>query len=125
MLKFQIERGLTTRIVDTAASTGCNISNPYYVIFGQDAENRTAGSYANSNVWLGMGRGDFYSNGSYHNAWWFKYLFVTIMYKEDSTGIIIVENDTNTETDESSSEVSKLPKDYYQKYPLPTASTET
>ena len=125
MLKFQIERGLTTRIVDTAASTGCNISNPYYVIFGQDAENRTAGSYANSNVWLGMGRGDFYFDGSYYNAWWFKYLFVTIMYKEDSTGIIIVENDTNTETDESSSEVSKLPKDYYQKYPLPTASTET
>ena len=129
MLKFKIARGLKNRMVDTAVSKNCNVLNEYYVIFGQDAENRTAGSYENSNVWLGMGRGDFFTlnqstdeTGYYRNAWWFKYLFVTIMYKEDGAGGITVEDDINTENVEVYNEDLSL--DYYQRYPLPKSCEE-
>ena len=116
MLEFRMAPGLIARKVDTAVSKGCNVMNEYYVIFGANANDKTAGSEDGSDVWLGLPSDEFHSGGNhtvdnYKNVWWFKYLFVTIMYKEGG-----VEDDINTTETETATNVGI---DYYQRYPLP------
>ena len=89
-LEFRIAHGVSGQMVNTAVSQNCKENSTWYIVAGQHAEDYTAGIIAGSNIWLGMGRGDLFDMG-YHNLWWFKYLFVNIMYKEGG-------NETDTVT---------------------------
>ena len=113
VISFPITRSQKDYVVNTGGeSETCYASSEYYVVFGESAEKYTAGSRAGSQIWLGQGRGHLYYDGEFVYGWWFKYLFVTIMYKEVN-GNVAPETDINGADSNS--------EDYYQKYPLPAA----
>lgn len=115
VINFPITRSQKDYVVNTGGeSETCYASGEYYVVFGAKAEKYTAKEIEFSRIWLGQGRDALYDSsgdGKFVYGWWFKYLFVTIMYKEGG-----VEDDINTTETETATNVGI---DYYQRYPLP------
>lgn len=114
VINFPITRSQKDYVVNTGGeSETCYASGEYYVVFGANAEGYTAKKIEFSRIWLGQGRDALYDSsgdGKFVYGWWFKYLFVTIMYKEVN-GNVAPETDINGADSNS--------EDYYQKYPLP------
>lgn len=114
VISFPITQSQKDYVVNTdGKSKACYASGEYYVVFGASAQDYTAKEIENSRIWLGQGRDALYDSsgdGKFVYGWWFKYLFVTIMYKEVN-GNVAPETDINGADSNS--------KDYYQKYPLP------